>query len=91
MVYHDIPILVRRMGQQDFWDLAPYKPAEQLLAGIHGRKGAGDDRVLRPCADFADRPLAEFIAQAADPAWRELDLRAPPNPRRRRTSLASAL
>eukprot|EP00873_Tetraselmis_striata_P042892 jgi/Tetstr1/463156/TSEL_008090.t1 len=76
VVYSAIPILLRFMGQDDIWDMSPYKASEQLLGAINGCKGAGDRRVLAPEPEFADRPLSEFIAQNVGDEFQFLDLQA---------------
>eukprot|EP00873_Tetraselmis_striata_P027102 jgi/Tetstr1/447366/TSEL_034803.t1 len=76
VVYSAIPILLRFMGQDDFWDMSPYKASEQLLGAINGCKGGGDRRVLAPEPEFADRPLSEFIAQNVGDEFQFLDLQA---------------
>ena len=76
VVYHDIPILIKFVEQEAIWDLSPYKRTEQLLACINGKKGGGDDRVLKPEPEFAGRDLKDFVAQAVDPEWPFLDLGA---------------
>lgn len=74
VVYSAIPILLRFMGQDDFWDMSPYKTSEQLLGAINGKKGSGDDRILKPEPEFADRSLLEFVAQNVRDDFKLLDL-----------------
>ena len=76
VVYHDIPILVKFLEQDDFWDLSPYKPSEQLLAAINGAKSSADPRTLTPEPEFADNPVEDFVAQVVRPEWTFLDLDA---------------
>ena len=73
VVYHDIPILIRFMEQEQFWDTSPYKRSEQLLAAINGHKGASDHRVLAPEPEFADREVEEFLAQVVSGPFLDLD------------------
>ena len=84
VVYHDIPVLIRFMEQEQFWDTSPYKRSEQLLAAIHGHKSASDPRVLAPELEFADRDVEEFLAQVVSGPFLDLDAFdkrdvAPPN------------
>ena len=71
VVYHDIPVLIRFMEQDGFWDTSPYKRSEQLLACINGQKGGGDDRVLVAEEGHA---LLDFTAQHVVDDWPHLDL-----------------
>lgn len=75
VVYHDIPVLLRHAQQSHFWDMSPYKASEQLLACIYGMKGGGDDRVLRPEPEYANRPTEDFVAQVVDDEWPFYDLK----------------
>lgn len=90
VVYSDIPILLRSLGQDSFWDLSVYKSREQLLSTILGVKFKDDDRVLRPYYDSrcqagvgggetgeggsAPPALLDFVAQHLEESWMFLDL-----------------
>ncbi|PNH01958.1 hypothetical protein TSOC_012183, partial [Tetrabaena socialis] len=70
--YTDIPAIVRACSDDDFWDLSVYKGAEQLLACPNGRKGHGDDRILRMARE--DDDIADYLAQVTDNSWQLLAL-----------------
>lgn len=74
--YTDIPMLIRCVEQEDFWDPSVYKPSEQLLASINGCKGriggVYDRRVLSP-EDPEDDPL-DYVVQQIEPHWMFLEL-----------------
>ena len=76
VVYHDIPVLIKFVEQEAVWDMSPYKRTEQLLACINGKKGGGDNRVLRREPEFAQAGIEDFVAQVVDPEWPLLDLGA---------------
>lgn len=90
VVYHDIPILIKFVEQEEIWDLIPYKRTEQLLACINGKKGGGDERILRPEPEFAESGVEDFVAQAIDPEWPFLNLDAFQKSRESRDSVANA-
>ncbi|PNH06378.1 hypothetical protein TSOC_007250 [Tetrabaena socialis] len=54
--YTEIPLLLRSMHQDNFWDMSVYKEGEQLLAAINGVKDRDDPRVLTK--EHADDPDA---------------------------------
>ncbi|PNH02955.1 hypothetical protein TSOC_011021 [Tetrabaena socialis] len=62
--YTEIPLLLRSMQQDDFWDMSVYKEGEQLLAAINGVKDRDDPRVLTK--EHADDPDAWYVAQILD-------------------------
>ncbi|PNH03001.1 hypothetical protein TSOC_010984 [Tetrabaena socialis] len=62
--YTEIPLLLRSMHQDDFWDMSVYKEGEQLLAAINGVKDRDDPRVLTK--EHADDPDAWYVAQILD-------------------------
>jgi hypothetical protein len=72
--YTDIPKVLRVLDQDSdgFWDMSVYKPREQLLACVHGAKGADDPRVL--CPEHPDDDPLLYVAQHWDEAWPLLDL-----------------
>ena len=72
--YTDIPKVLQVADQHadGFWDMSVYKPREQLLACVHGAKGADDPRVL--CPEHPDDDPLLYVAQHWDEAWPLLDL-----------------
>lgn len=75
--YTDIPVVIKWVAQEDFWDMSVYKAREQLLAAINGCKGKisghDDKRVLSPEAG-KDHSLLMYTAQHVDPSWPMLDI-----------------
>ena len=74
VIYHQIPNLLRHLGQEEFWDTIPYKKKDQLIALPFGKKGGGDNRILRPEPECADCPLHCFIIQHTNDDDRFVDL-----------------
>ncbi|PNH03860.1 hypothetical protein TSOC_010043 [Tetrabaena socialis] len=62
--YTEIPLLLRSMHQDNFWDMSVYKEGEQLLAAINGVKDRDDPRVLTK--EHFDDPDAWYVAQILD-------------------------
>lgn len=75
--YTHIPVVIKILGQQGFWDMSVYKAREQLLAAINGCKGrvgqSVDERILRPEA-CSEQDLLMYVAQLVDPDWPFLDV-----------------
>lgn len=67
--YTDIPHLIRKLGQESFWDMSVYKASEQLLSTIMGHKSDDDQRVLTPSNKPGEGSLLAYIAQHVLPSW----------------------
>ncbi|PNH06468.1 putative helicase [Tetrabaena socialis] len=76
--YTDIPDIVRDIADDGFWDLSVYKGSEQLLACPNGRKGHGDNRILR--MEREDDDIADYLAQVTDDSWQLMTLPESPTP-----------
>ena len=81
--YPDIPRLLAEQGANadGFWDVAVYKPGEQLVGCVNGVKGAQDRRILRPqLVPDSDSPaprdatrdtehIVDYLIQVVDDTW----------------------
>ena len=79
VVYHEIPRIMQHHPvlrcTLPLWDPTVYKPAEQLLCAINGRKSNEDRRVLSPIpwsSDVeagVDIDVLRYVASHVDPEW----------------------
>lgn len=84
IMYTHIPVVIKLVGQQDFWDMSVYKVREQLLAAINGCKGrigcVTDARLLNPEQGSPSHDLLMYVAQHVDLGWPFLDVPLDFNP-----------
>jgi phage/plasmid-associated DNA primase len=76
--YTEIPAIIQAAQQEEYWDMTVYKASEQLLAAIHGCKGATkgyfDARILEMEIGHDRARTLDYVAQHTDPMWPLLDL-----------------